>query len=82
MAKLFFARGKSLLLLLNYFILIAASEIKLVYDSRDFDKANLGMSIMVSAKPENTHLKGKYHCTTDLLFGWIGFDHTSKSVIN
>ena len=26
-------------------------------------------------KPENTRLlrKGKYHCTVDLLFDWLGF---------
>ena len=30
---------------------------------------------------ENTHLlhKGKYHCTADLLFDWLGFGQTSKS---
>ena len=29
--------------------------------------------------PENTHLlcKGKYHCTTDLLFDWFGFSWTT-----
>ena len=33
---------------------------------------------------ENTHLpwKGKYHCTLDLLFHWLGFDQTNKSVVN
>ena len=27
------------------------------------------------ARSENTHLlcKGKYHCTADLLFDWLGF---------
>ena len=24
--------------------------------------------------------KGKYHCTTDLLFDWFGFNETIKSV--
>ena len=27
------------------------------------------------------NLQGKYNCTAGLLFGWIGFDQTSKSVI-
>ena len=32
--------------------------------------------------PENTHWlrKGKYQCTTDLLFDWSGFGQTRKSV--
>ena len=32
--------------------------------------------------PENTHSlhKGKYHCTTDLLFDWFEFDQNCKSV--
>ena len=31
---------------------------------------------------ETTHFlrKGKYHCTADLLFDWLGFGQTSKSV--
>ena len=29
---------------------------------------------------ENTHYKGKYHCTADLLFDLFGFDQTSKTV--
>ena len=28
-------------------------------------------------RPENTHHRGKYHCTADLLFEWFGFDQTS-----
>ena len=33
---------------------------------------------------ENTHLlcKGKYHCTAELLFDWLVFGQTSKSVYN
>ena len=30
---------------------------------------------------EYTHSQGKYYCSRDLLFEWIGFDQTSKSVI-
>ena len=26
--------------------------------------------------------RGKYHCTTDLLFDWFGFNHTSKAYAN
>ena len=35
-------------------------------------------------EPENTpfHHKGKYHCTTDLVFDWFGFDQTSKSAVD
>ena len=33
-------------------------------------------------QPENTHLKGKYHCMADLLFDGFGFDQTSKTVLN
>ena len=28
---------------------------------------------------ENTHHRGKYHCTADLLFDWFGFIQTSKA---
>ena len=31
---------------------------------------------------ENTHRKGKNHCTVDLLFDWFGFEHTSKIVVH
>ena len=30
--------------------------------------------------PENTHHRGKYHCTADLQFDWFVFDKTSKTV--
>ena len=33
-------------------------------------------------KTENTHKRGKYHCTTDLLFDWFGFNQTSTTVAN
>ena len=41
-------------------------------------------SIQVWRYPENTHLlrKGKYHCMTDLLFDWFGFDRTCKCLSN
>ena len=29
---------------------------------------------------ENTHLKGKYHCTLGPQFDWIGFNRPSKYV--
>ena len=29
--------------------------------------------------PENTHQRGKYHCTADFLIDWFGFDQTSKA---
>ena len=32
--------------------------------------------------PENTHKRGKYHCTADLLFDWFGFNQTSKTVVH
>ena len=32
--------------------------------------------------PENTLHRRKYHCTSDLLFDWFGFDRTSKAVAN
>ena len=31
---------------------------------------------------ENTHHRGKYHCTADHLFDWLGFDQTSKVVVH
>ena len=31
---------------------------------------------------ENTHHRGKYHRTADLLLDWFGFDQTSKAVAN
>ena len=31
---------------------------------------------------ENTHHMGKYHCMADLLFDWLKFDQTSKTVAN
>ena len=30
--------------------------------------------------PENTHQRGKYHCTADFLIDWFGFDQTNKAV--
>ena len=33
-------------------------------------------------KAENTHHRGKYHCTAELLFEWFGLDQTSKYVAN
>ena len=34
-------------------------------------------------KPENTHHRGKYHCSTaDLLFDWLGFDQKSQTVFD
>ena len=30
----------------------------------------------------NTHQRGKYQCTADLLFDWFGFDQTSKAIAN
>ena len=37
-----------------------------------------------SIKSEITHLlrKGKFHCMVDLLFDWLGFGQTSKSVFS
>ena len=39
---------------------------------------------LYSATAENTDLlcKGKYHCMTDLLFDWFGFDQTSQTVVH
>ena len=39
---------------------------------------------LYSATAENTDLlcKGKYHCMTDLLFDWFGFDRTCKCLSN
>ena len=39
---------------------------------------------LYSATAENTDLlcKGKYHCMTDLLFDWFGFDQTMKCVVD
>ena len=34
----------------------------------------------ISPCTENTHQRGKYHCTADLLFDWFGFDQRSKTV--
>jgi len=34
------------------------------------------------AKAENIHHRGKYHCTTDLLFDCFRFDQTSKTVVH
>ena len=36
----------------------------------------------MQATPKNTHNRGKYHCTTDLLFDWFGFYKTTKTVFN
>ena len=33
-----------------------------------------------NAKPQKTHYRGKYHCTTDLLVYWFGVDQTSNNV--
>ena len=30
----------------------------------------------------NTHHRGKYHCTADLLFDWFGYGQTSKADAN
>ena len=30
-------------------------------------------------RSENTHHRGKYHCTADLLFDWFGFNQKSKA---
>ena len=32
--------------------------------------------------PEITHTRRKYHCTSDLLFDWSGFDQTCKNVVH
>ena len=39
--------------------------------------------IILYPKSETTSIlcKGKYHCTADLLFDWLGFGQTSKSVV-
>ena len=31
---------------------------------------------------ENSLHRGKYHCTAYHLFDWLGFDQTSKTVVN
>ena len=40
--------------------------------------------LFIRLATENNHLlcKGKYHCMTDLLFEWFGFNQTSKYVVN
>ena len=40
----------------------------------------IGLNARLSTVLENIHLlcKGKYQCTTDLLFGWLEFNQTSR----
>ena len=39
------------------------------------------LSEWASIATENTQHRGKYHCTSDLLSDWFGFDQTSKTVV-
>ena len=38
--------------------------------------------LAVSKCRVNTHNRGKYHCTADLLFDWFRFDQTGKTVVH
>ena len=38
-------------------------------------------TITIRLETENTHHRGKYHCTTNLLFDWFGFYQTSKIAV-
>ena len=44
-----------------------------------FKIAFLLFSLFLSINAESTHLlcKGKYHCTANLIFYWVGFNQTS-----
>ena len=61
-------------------------ERRFVFDERDAAKRvqhrqpNRYRPILYD-KPENTHHRGKYYFTADLL-NWFGFDERSKAVTN
>ena len=40
--------------------------------------AVLSCSDVIVRKAQNTHQRGKYHFTADLLFDWFGFDQSNK----
>ena len=40
------------------------------------------VALNAQLSPVNTHHRGKYQCTSDLLFDWFRFDQTSKTVVN
>ena len=50
---------------------------KMSIASRWSDASLSGVEVLL--KPENTHHREKYHCMTDLLFDWFGFDQISKA---
>ena len=48
-----------------------------------FEEAKSGAWVwqILTKRPENTHHKGKIHCTANLMFYWFGFDQTSRTVV-
>ena len=50
--------------------------------SSDPDIRNKENEVMPDIASVNTQHRGKYHCTTNLLFGWFVLDQTSKTVVH
>ena len=44
--------------------------------------AEITLKLQCRLYTENTHHRGKYHCTADFQFDWFGFDQKRKTVAN